>query len=76
MSLAYQLAAILVSGGTPFIMAALLASTGSTASVSAYILVMGLVSVVSVLLLPETHKVRSRSAAPVQAAEAPAVAGA
>jgi MFS family permease len=74
MSLAYQLAAILVSGGTPFIMAALLASTGSTASVSAYILVMGLVSVVSVLLLPETNKVRSRSAAPVQAAEAPAEA--
>ncbi len=56
MSLAYQLAAILVSGGTPFIMAALLAATGSTTWVSVYILAMGLVSVVSVWLLPETHR--------------------
>ncbi len=55
MSLAYQLAAILVSGGTPFIMTALLAATGSTASVSGFLLVMGLVTVVSVLLLPETN---------------------
>jgi MFS family permease len=55
MSLAYQLAAILVSGGTPFIMTALLAATGSTASVSGFLLVMGLTTVVSVLLLPETN---------------------
>ena len=65
MSLAYQLAAILVSGGTPFIMAALLAATGSTTWVSVYILAMGLVSVVSVWLLPETHR-PTRSGAPVR----------
>lgn len=73
MSLAYQLAAILVSGGTPFIMTALLAATGSTASVSGFLLVMGLVTVVSVLLLPETNpsmaaKRRSSEASSVAAA--------
>ncbi len=69
MSLAYQLAAILVSGGTPFIMAALLAATGSTTWVSVYILAMGLVSVVSVWLLPETYRpTRSGSLGREQAA--------
>jgi MFS family permease len=63
MSLAYQLAAILVSGGTPFIMAAILAATGSTTWVSVFILAMGLVSVVSVWLLPETNPASSRSVA-------------
>ncbi|MGW5645225.1 MFS transporter [Saccharopolyspora sp. NPDC003752] len=58
-SLAYQLAAILVSGGTPFIMTALLAATGSSASVSVYLLLMGLCTLGSVLLLRETHKARS-----------------
>jgi len=43
-SLAYQLASILVSGGTPFVMAALLASTGTSASVSAYLVVMSLIT--------------------------------
>ncbi|MER6085459.1 MFS transporter [Streptomyces sp. NPDC001833] len=55
MSLAYQLAAILVSGGTPFLMAAILAATDSTTWVSAFIAAMGLVTVVSTLLLPETN---------------------
>ncbi|MER7606801.1 MFS transporter [Nocardioides sp. NPDC127503] len=55
MSLAYQLAAIVVSGGTPFIMTALLAATGTTAAVSGFLLVMGLATVVSVLVLPETN---------------------
>ncbi|MDA3646823.1 MHS family MFS transporter [Saccharopolyspora indica] len=54
-SLAYQLAAILVSGGTPFIMTALLAATGSSASVSAYLLLMGLCTLASALLLRETR---------------------
>ncbi|MEV0086104.1 MFS transporter [Saccharopolyspora sp. NPDC050642] len=58
-SLAYQLAAILVSGGTPFIMTALLAATGSSASVSVYLLLMGLCTLGSVLLLRETHKTGS-----------------
>ncbi|GAA1291274.1 MFS transporter [Saccharothrix xinjiangensis] len=55
-SLAYQLASILVSGGTPFIMTALLVATGTSLSVSAFLLVMGLVTLASVLGLPETHR--------------------
>jgi MFS family permease len=55
-SLAYQLASILVSGGTPFIMTALLVATGSSASVSAFLLVMGVVTLASVLGLRETHR--------------------
>ncbi|WP_089953377.1 MFS transporter [Lentzea xinjiangensis] len=55
-SLAYQLASILVSGGTPFIMTALLGATGTSMSVSAFLLLMGVVTLVSVLRLPETHQ--------------------
>ncbi len=54
-SLAYQLASILVSGGTPFVMTALLGATGTSMSVSAFLLVMGLCTLVSVLKLPETQ---------------------
>jgi MFS family permease len=54
-SLAYQLAAILVSGATPFVMAALLAATGTSASVSAYIAVMGVITFFSALTLRETR---------------------
>ncbi|TFV63393.1 MFS transporter [Geodermatophilus sp. DF01-2] len=54
-SLAYQLAAILVSGATPFLMTALLAATGTTASVSAYIFLMGVVTFVAALVLRETR---------------------
>jgi MFS family permease len=54
-SLAYQLAAILVSGGTPFLMTALLAATGTSASVSAYIFLMGAITFVSALVLRETR---------------------
>ncbi|WP_246037645.1 MFS transporter [Saccharothrix texasensis] len=57
-SLAYQLASILVSGGTPFIMTALLVATGTSASVSAFLLVMGVVTLASVLGLRETHRGR------------------
>jgi MFS family permease len=53
-SLAYQLAAILISGGTPFIMTALLAATGTSAAVSVYIAVTGLCTLGAVLLLRET----------------------
>ncbi len=60
-SMAYQLAAILVSGGTPFLMTALLAATGTTASVSAFLVLMGLVTLVSAALLPETLVGRHRS---------------
>ncbi|NUT51456.1 MAG: MHS family MFS transporter [Saccharothrix sp.] len=55
-SLAYQLASILVSGGTPAVMTALLATTGTSASVSAFLLVMGLVTLASVLGLRETDR--------------------
>ncbi|MEV6325369.1 MFS transporter [Nocardia sp. NPDC051787] len=53
-TLAYQLAAILVSGGTPFLMTALLAATGSTAAVSAFLLIMALCTLGSAWVLPET----------------------
>ncbi|MDT7789484.1 MAG: hypothetical protein QOF58_7903, partial [Pseudonocardiales bacterium] len=55
-SLAYQLASILVSGGTPFIMTALLGATGSSMSVSAFLCLMGLATLFSALKLPETHQ--------------------
>ena len=55
-SLAYQLASILVSGGTPFVMTALLGATGTSMSVSAFLLAMGLCTLVSVIKLPETHQ--------------------
>ena len=57
-SMAYQLAAILISGGTPFIMTALLAATGTSASVSAFMLVMGLATFFSALALEETRPTR------------------
>ncbi|WP_431951548.1 MFS transporter [Nocardia lijiangensis] len=53
-TLAYQLAAILVSGGTPFLMTALLAATGSTAAVSAFMMVMAVCTLASAWALPET----------------------
>jgi MFS family permease len=43
-SLAYQLAAITVSGATPLVMTALIAQTGSTLLVSAFVALMGLVT--------------------------------
>jgi MFS family permease len=66
-SLAYQLAAIIVSGGTPFLMTALLAATGTSASVSAYIAAMGLVTLCCVLALRETAGRRAATEAPATA---------
>ncbi|MFF0384111.1 MFS transporter [Streptomyces sp. NPDC004286] len=54
-TLAYQTSAILVSGSTPFIVTALLAATGSSTAVSAFMLVMALVTLGSALALPETY---------------------
>ncbi|MEV4647403.1 MFS transporter [Saccharopolyspora sp. NPDC049357] len=54
-SLAYQLAAILVSGGTPFIMTALLAATGTSASVSVFLLAMSVCTFAAAFYLRETH---------------------
>ncbi|WP_372660440.1 MFS transporter [Amycolatopsis kentuckyensis] len=54
-SLSYQLSAIIVSGGTPFLMTALIAKTGSTWPVAAYITLMGLITFASAWFLPETN---------------------
>ncbi|MCS7478042.1 MFS transporter [Umezawaea endophytica] len=59
-SLSYQLSAIIVSGGTPFLMTALIAKTGSTAPVAAYILAMGLITFASAWFLPETNTAEVR----------------
>ncbi|HEX6341943.1 MFS transporter [Umezawaea sp.] len=60
-SLSYQLSAIIVSGGTPFLMTALIAKTGSTASVAAYIAAMGLITFASAWFLPETNTAEVRA---------------
>ncbi|HEY3472253.1 MAG TPA: MFS transporter [Amycolatopsis sp.] len=54
-SLAYQLSAIIVSGGTPFLMTALIAQSGSTWPVAVYITLMGLITFASAWFLPETN---------------------
>jgi MFS family permease len=60
-SLAYQLSAIIVSGGTPFLMTALIARTGSTMPVAAYIMVMGLITFACAWFLPETNTAEVRN---------------
>ncbi|WP_037568805.1 MFS transporter [Phaeacidiphilus oryzae] len=60
-SMAYQLSAVVVSGGTPFLMTALIAGTGSTMPVAAYILLMGLITFASAWFLPETNPAEVRS---------------
>ncbi|GAA5165985.1 MFS transporter [Amycolatopsis dongchuanensis] len=60
-SLSYQLSAIIVSGGTPFLMTALIAETGSTVAVAAYIMAMGLITFVSAWFLPETNPAEVRA---------------
>lgn len=60
-SLAYQLSAIIVSGGTPFLMTALIAKTGSTVPVAVYITVMGLITFASAWFLPETNPAEVRA---------------
>jgi MFS family permease len=59
-SLSYQLSAIIVSGGTPFLMTALIAKTGSTMPVAAYIMVMGLITFACAWFLPETNPAEVR----------------
>jgi MFS family permease len=54
-SLSYQLSAVLVSGGTPFLMTALIGKTGSTMPVAGYIALMGLITFVCAWFLPETN---------------------
>ncbi|MBO0802725.1 MAG: MHS family MFS transporter [Nocardiopsaceae bacterium] len=59
-SLAYQLSAVIVSGGTPFLMTYLIAQTGSTMPVAAFILAMGLVTFATAWFLPETNTAEVR----------------
>lgn len=59
-SLAYQLSAVIVSGGTPFLMTYLIAQTGSTMPVAAFIMAMGLITVASAWFLPETNPAEIR----------------
>jgi len=60
-SLSYQLSAIIISGGTPFLMTALIAGTGSTIPVAAYIMAMGLITFVCAWFLPETNPAEVRA---------------
>ncbi|RAJ69082.1 MFS transporter [Streptomyces sp. Amel2xB2] len=59
-SLAYQLAAITVSGGTPLAMTALIAETGSTTAVSVFVALMGLVTFCCTWALRETNPAEVR----------------
>ncbi|GLY51198.1 MFS transporter [Lentzea sp. NBRC 102530] len=59
-SLSYQLSAIVISGGTPFLMTALIAETGSTLPVAAYITLMGLITFACAWFLPETNPAEVR----------------
>jgi MFS transporter, MHS family, shikimate and dehydroshikimate transport protein len=55
-SLSYALAGVLGGALAPYVAARLLSATGASWSVSAYLLVMALISFVSVLLLSETYR--------------------
>ncbi len=55
-SLSYALAGVLEGALAPYVAARLLSATGDSWSVSAYLLVMTLISFVSVLLLSETYQ--------------------
>ncbi|MEV5540613.1 MFS transporter [Saccharopolyspora shandongensis] len=69
-SLAYQLGAIVVSGGTPFLMTTLFATTGTSASISVFLVLMGLVTFVSAWRLHETAGVRADGPQPERVATA------
>lgn len=60
-SMSYQLAAIVVSGSTPFLMTSLLAWTDTSMSVSLYIAAMGLVTFACAYQLPETAPTLARA---------------
>lgn len=60
-SLAYQLSALTVSGGTPLIMTAIIGGTGSTTWVSVFIAAMGLVTFGCAWALRETNPAAVRS---------------
>nr|CAA9411386.1 MAG: Uncharacterized MFS-type transporter [uncultured Rubrobacteraceae bacterium] len=55
-SMGYQLGSVVSGGLSPFIMTSLLALTGTSASVAAYIAVMAAISFGSVYLITETYE--------------------
>jgi hypothetical protein len=55
-SLGYQLASVFAGGLAPFIMTALLAATGTSTSVSLYIVAMAVLTFASVCLIPEPDR--------------------
>jgi MHS family shikimate/dehydroshikimate transporter-like MFS transporter len=59
-SLGYQIGAVLGGGLAPLIAASLYEATGTSASTSWYLLVMGVITAVSAWLLHETHRPRER----------------
>ena len=58
-SLGYQIGAVLGGGLAPLIAASLFEATGTSASTSLYLLVMGLITAVCAYLLHETHRPRA-----------------
>jgi MFS family permease len=72
-SLGYQIGAVLGGGLAPLIAASLFEATGTSASTSLYLLVMGVITAVSAWLLHETHRPGERTAAAPsgQGSEAP-----
>lgn len=60
-SLAYQLSSITISGGTPFLMTAIIAGTGSTTLVSVFVAVTGLITLVCAMVLRETNPAAVRN---------------
>jgi MFS family permease len=70
MSVAYQLSSVIVSGGTPVLMTGLVAATGSSTPVAAFLAAMGAVSLGSALVLGETNTdTRARTPERVTATE-------
>ena len=55
-SFAYAVGAVVGGGSAPLIATALQTATGASWPVSAYMLVVGLISLAAVLLLPETRQ--------------------
>lgn len=66
-SLGYQISAVVGGGLAPFIMVLLLESTGTSLSVSAYIIVLAVVALASITVLAR----RARATVPAQAADEP-----
>jgi MHS family shikimate/dehydroshikimate transporter-like MFS transporter len=74
-SLGYQIGAVLGGGLAPLIAVSLYQATGTSASTSLYLLVMGLITAVSAYLLHETHRPREHAVSPAEGSEVSDPAG-